>query len=255
MDKFANRPEAERREILQEAATRRGVSTSIMEKDFWVCWTLKRLFEDAELAPHLIFKGGTSLSKCYGLIERFSEDIDLTISRQAPYLSDGKNPGEDGISGKERERRIDALKQNAQAFVEKVILPKLKDGVIRALGNTETWDLILDSEDPDRQTILFRYSRVFNYGMGYGRGSYGVGNFGEGQIGYIRPSIKLEFGARGETEPSEARPIRSYVTETFPDIVVEDVGIIPTLAAERTFWEKATILHSLCHGSKLRDRM
>jgi len=74
---------------------------------------------------------------------------------------------------------------SAQVFVEKVILPKLKDSVSRALGNTETWDLVLDSEDPDRQTILFHYSRVFNYGMGYGKGLYGVGNFGEGQIGYI----------------------------------------------------------------------
>lgn len=255
MDKFANRPETERREILQEAANRRGISTSIVEKDFWVCWTLKRLFEDTELAPHLIFKGGTSLSKCYGLIERFSEDIDLTISRQAPYLSDGKNPGEDGISGKERERRIDALKQNAQAFVEKAILPKLKDRIGRALGKTDTWNIVLDDEDPDRQTILFHYPRLFNYGMGYGRGSYGVGNFGEGQIGYIKPSIRLEFGARGETEPSEARPIRSYVAETFPDIVTEDVGSIPALAAERTFWEKATILHSIYHGVKLRERM
>ncbi len=177
----------------------------------------KRLFEDAELGSHLIFKGGTSLSKCYGLIERFSEDIDLTISRRASYLSDGKNPGEDGISGKEREQRIDVLKQNAKAFVEKAILPKLKDRIGRALGKTDTWNVVLDDEDPDRQTILFNYPRLFNYGMGYGKGLYGVGNFGEGQIGYIKPSIKLEFGARGKTEPSEARPIRSYVAETFPD--------------------------------------
>jgi len=256
MDKFANRPETERREILQEAATRRGVSTSIMEKDFWVCWTLKRLFEDAELAPHLIFKGGTSLSKCYGLIERFSEDIDLTISRQAPYLSDGKNPGEDEISGKERERRIDALKKNAQAFVEKVILPKLKDRIGHVLGKTDAWNVVLDDEDPDRLTILFHYPKVFSYKIGtnFHNFTFDHSNFSE-RDGYILPRLKLEFGARGETEPSEARPIRSYVAETFPDIVVEDVGSIPTLAVKRTFWEKATILHSLYHGSKMRDRM
>jgi len=123
MDNFARKPESERRDILQEAASRRDVLPIIMEKDFWVCWTLKRLFSNAELAPHLTFKGGTSLSKAYGLIERFSEDIDLTISRHAPLVSDGKSPMEEGISGKERERRIDALRQNAQRFVADITLP------------------------------------------------------------------------------------------------------------------------------------
>jgi predicted nucleotidyltransferase component of viral defense system len=92
VDKFATKPDAERRDTLQEAANRRDVSTSIMEKDFWVCWTLKRLFENSDLAPYITFKGGTSLSKAHHLIERFSEDIDLTISRDAPPLVDGKSP-------------------------------------------------------------------------------------------------------------------------------------------------------------------
>jgi hypothetical protein len=86
VDKFATKPDTERRDILQEAATRRGVSTIIMEKDFWVCWTLKRLFENFDLAQHITFKGATSLSKAYHLIERFSEDIDLTIGRAAPHV-------------------------------------------------------------------------------------------------------------------------------------------------------------------------
>src|SRR5208283_882780 len=133
MDKFANRPETERREILQEAANRRGVSTIIMEKDFWVCWTLKRLFENSDLAPHITLKGGTSLSKAHHLIERFSEDIDLTISRHAPQVVEVKSPMEEGISGKECGRRIKALKQKAQLFVEMTILPALETDIRIAL--------------------------------------------------------------------------------------------------------------------------
>lgn len=255
MDNFATKPEQERRDILQEAASRLDVREIIIEKDFWVCWTLKRLFSNPALSPYLTFKGGTSLSKAYGIIERFSEDIDLTISRSAPFLCEGKNPMEDGLSGKERERRIDALKENAQHFVGQIILPALSADIAAALGEGSEWKAVMDEEDPDGQTILFYYPRTMNYGMGYGAGGYGVGLYGEGEIGYIKPAIKLEFGARGETQPHETRTISSYVSETFPELFPAPSCLVPTLALERSFWEKATILHSLHHGSKLRDRM
>lgn len=254
MDKFANKPEQERRDILQEAASRRDLAEIIIEKDFWVCWTLKRLFSNPALSPFLTFKGGTSLSKAYGLIERFSEDIDLTISHNASFLADGKEPMEEGISGKEHERRIDTLKKNAQNFVERVALPELDANIKLELGNAE-WKLVLDAEDPDRQTILFYYPKLFNYGRGYGQGMYGVGAYGEGQVGYIKPHIKLEFGARGEIEPKEDRIITPYAAETFPDFFDDPSSSVSVLGSDRTFWEKATILHALHHGSKMRDRM
>lgn len=94
MDKFARKFNAERHDIFIEAASRRDVQPVVIEKDFWVCWTLHRLFTDPQTSPHLTFKGGTSLSKAYGLIERFSEDIDLTISREAPLLNEGRDPME-----------------------------------------------------------------------------------------------------------------------------------------------------------------
>jgi hypothetical protein len=255
MDKFATLPEEERRNVLQETANRRDLAEIIIEKDFWVCWTLKRLFANPALSPYLTFKGGTSLSKAYGLIERFSEDIDLTISRVAPYLREGKDPMEEGIGSKERSRRIDALKANAQKFVEHVILPVLASDIEAALGRSDAWNVVLDNEDPDRQTLLFHYPRIFNYGGGYGSGLFGVGRYGEGEIGYIKPQIKLEFGARGETEPKETRSVGPYAAETFPGQFEVSTWSISTLSAERTFWEKVTILHSLYHGSKLRDRM
>src|SRR3546814_15198814 len=110
MEEFARRPAEDRRAFIDEAAARRDLTPIIIEKDFWVCWTLRRLVMCPDLAGHMTFKGGTSLSKAYGIIARFSEDIDLTISRAAPLLSEVASPMDSDITGKERERRTTALK-------------------------------------------------------------------------------------------------------------------------------------------------
>lgn len=255
MDKWGALPEEDRRLAFQEAASQQGVRPIIIEKDFWVCWILKQLYSSDGLGEHLTFKGGTSLSKAYNLIERFSEDIDLTISRDAPILANTADPMEDSISGKERERRISQLKSNAQSFVEDKAFPILEQKIKDTLGYYGQWNLSMDDEDKDKQTILFHYPRLMNYGMGYGMGGYGVGRFGEGEIGYIKPIIRLEFGARGEIEPSERKIITPYIAETFPKLFTAKEIAVQTLSATRTFWEKATILHALHHGSKIRNRM
>jgi len=238
MDSFAKKPAAERREIFQEAASRRDVLPIVIEKDFWVCWTLKRLFTAPQLAPYITFKGGTSLSKSYGLIERFSEDIDLTISHEASPLNEVKDPMEGDISGKERGRRIEALKGTAQRFVGETILGCLTAQMTEALDRGDDWQLLLDPDDPDRQTILFCYPQTATE-----------------TAGYVKPTIKLEFGARGGTEPQNETPIRPYVSEEFPSLFPEASCSPVTLSVTRSFWEKATILHALCHGSKMKDRM
>lgn len=238
MDFFAKKQTAERREIFQEAASRRDVLPIIIEKDFWVCWTLKRLFTAPQLAPYITFKGGTSLSKSYGLIERFSEDIDLTISREASPLNEVKDPMERDISGKERGRRIGALKESAQRFVGETILDCLTAQMTEALERGDDWQLLIDPDDPDRQTILFYYPQTATE-----------------TAGYVKPTIKLEFGARGGTEPQNETPIRPYVSEEFPSLFQEATCCPVTLSVTRSFWEKVTILHALCHGSKMRDRM
>jgi len=81
VDGFARETAAIRAEVFQETAARMGVQAAIIEKDFWVCWTIKRAFSLGEKIPGLIFKGGRSLSKAYGLIGCFSEDIDLSLNR------------------------------------------------------------------------------------------------------------------------------------------------------------------------------
>jgi predicted nucleotidyltransferase component of viral defense system len=79
MDDVARLPAADRADLFSATARRRGLTAEIIEKDFWVCWTLKRLFTLPDPPAGLLFKGGTSLSKVFGVIERFSEDVDLSI--------------------------------------------------------------------------------------------------------------------------------------------------------------------------------
>lgn len=241
MDEFARRAPDDRRVFIEEAANRRDLTAAIIEKDFWVCWTLRRLVRCAELDGHFIFKGGTSLSKAYGIIQRFSEDIDLTVSRSAPLVREVSSPMEEGIGRNERKRRTDALKVAAQKYVATLVAPVLRREIETALGTAEGWEVVPDTDDPDGQTLLFNYPHLASYG--------------EGEIGYIKPRIKLEFGARGDAEPWALKSITPLLAEAFPEEFSDAVSAIPTLAVARTFWEKATILHALHHNGKLRDGM
>lgn len=254
MDDFARRTDEDRLAFINEAAGRRDVTPIIIEKDFWVCWTLRRLMETPILAESLTFKGGTSLSKAYGIIDRFSEDIDLTIGRDAPHIEETKPPMEGDISKKERERRTKALKAAAQTYVESVALPEIKAAIESALGTKDGWSAIIDPDDNDGQTILFQYPKLLDYKVGGWGKNYGE-SYGEEKDGYIRPRIKLEFGARGETEPAAIKTISPYLAEVFPEEVPDAQVAVSTLSVERTFWEKVTILHALHHGTKLLPEM
>ncbi len=110
MDEFAQLPSEERRLYFEQASVRLGLSAQVIEKDFWVCWTLGRLFSLDEFRGHLTFKGGTTLSKVYRVIERFSEDVDVAIERSFLGFGGDSEP-EKGASGKEQQRRIDRLKE------------------------------------------------------------------------------------------------------------------------------------------------
>lgn len=250
MDEFARLGAEERRAFIEESANRRDLTPIIIEKDFWVCWTLRRLTIVPDLKGHLTFKGGTSLSKAYNIIQRFSEDIDLTIRRTAPLLDKIDSPMEPDISGNERQRRTKALKAASEEFVATIAMPALAQSVEAELGAGTGWSIELDPDDNERQTLLFNYPQTA--GEGANRGSAWGGNDG---TGYIKPRIKLEFGARGDPDPFELREIRPYLGEDFPDALPQAVTAVETLSVVRTFWEKATILHALHHNGKLRDGM
>jgi len=253
MDNFARKSAEERRLFIDEAAARRDLNPIIIEKDFWVCWTLRRLVNVPKIAGQLTFKGGTSLSKAYGIIHRFSEDIDLTIARTAPIVCEVSSPMEEGISRKERDRRTRKLKEAAQNYVSNYVMPILAKEIEASLDTSEGWSVECDADDADKQTLLFYYPRTTGFGRQFGQ------NFGKAndRHHYIKPRIKLEFGARGATEPFEVKLIRPYLADAdlFPDELPDSLCELATLDIIRTFWEKITILHALHYTGKLRDGM
>ena len=125
---FLTLPDSERRLYIEQAAVTQNLSPIVIEKDFWVCWLLGILFE-SEFAPKLVFKGGTSLSKVFGVIERFSEDIDLSLS---PEFLNLPIPG----SSRNQANKWMSMAETACALaIEKQIAPILENIVIEILGN------------------------------------------------------------------------------------------------------------------------
>jgi len=153
MDSFPKLPADRQRIYFQEGQQRLGLASASIEKDFWVCWTLQKLFSLPEWGEHLTFKGGTSLSKCWKLISRFSEDIDVVIDRD--YLGFG----DETLSNNRQKKLVRRCRQR----IHDGLRPLLYDYLRRALPEDHTWDLIAADEDeaPDQQTLLFRYPSVF----------------------------------------------------------------------------------------------
>ena len=212
MDRVARLPAAERRTVFSETAASMGVTPAVIEKDFWVTWVLDRLFRNPELARLLMFKGGTSLSKVYRLIERFSEDIDLILDWRVLR-------GEDPLAVRSRssqERLNEAINEQAREYIGRELLGH----VSMALG--EMCHCEIESTDP--HVINVRYPAAF-------------------PDAYLRPEVRLEIGPLASWLPHEERTIRCYAAEAFPQLFERTECSVRVIKAERTFWEKATILH------------
>ncbi len=237
MDKFLLLKDSDKKVYFDVVADELGVTPQLIEKDFWVCWMLKMLFSLPKSGNHLTFKGGTSLSKCYNVIKRFSEDVDVSIERT--FLTSQESIEPDRKQGtKENQRRLDRLKQACQEKIVDVIVPELEDNIGSALSIMGKWKIKLDPDDPDKQTILFTYPSAIE----------------NGKDGYVQPVVKIELGARSDHWPVEVMSVKPYVSNVAGKVTIEGTQV-RVLGAERTFWEKATILHAISHGSKLRARM
>lgn len=221
----------ERRDLFLTTANRLGTAEQNIEKDFWVCWTLDALFNDlAAGGPRLLFKGGTSLSKGYGLIERFSEDIDITVFRedigQPATVEELEN-----LSGKKRTARLDAICGACQEYIRgplrnqmEAILRRTLDaaGLPAGRGRVEP-----DPDDPDGQSLLLWYPTVTAAGNNY-----------------IRRAIKIESGAKSALDPHAPVAVRPFVAD---DLAGRDLSVhnVTTVDPSRTFWDKVVILHGL----------
>lgn len=216
----------ERRDLFLGTAARLGTAAQNVEKDFWVCWILDALFNGLdEGSPRLLFKGGTSLSKAFGLISRFSEDIDITVFRE-----DLGQPAEvadlDALSGKQRRLRLYAIRQACQAFIAGPMLEQLNRLAASVMPRAR-FRIELDPDDTDGQTLLFWYPTVASDN----------GN-------YIRSAVKIEAGAKSALDPHTVATATPYVSADLADIELAVPNVI-TVKPERTFWDKVMILHGL----------
>ena len=237
MDAFANDTAENRDEAFQEAASRLGLSKAIVEKDFWVCWSLKLLTTLPFYGDQIIFKGGTSLSKAYDAIHRFSEDVDLSLDRASLGFTGDRDPENPDLSGGKRKDLLQNLQDTAEQTVSGPLLAEIRASFDARLAQ----DFTLSVDQGDAQTLLFAYPSLAG-----------------GTDSYVKPVVRFEFGARGVHLPAEVRTIAPYLHSAFPDLLPKPQLDVKVLGIERTFWEKATILHMLFHqdpAKPLADRM
>jgi len=228
LDGVAARDAGFRQRLFEETSSQMNVDPLIVEKDFWVCWTLHCLFSLPDLRKHLIFRGGTTLSKVYKVIHRFSEDIDLTVNRGLLGF-EGENDPANITSNKKRDRLIKRMVAECRQYVGSYLRPKLKEIFASYLKvNNELWDVVIDKQDEDGQTLLFHYPGAVELISG----------------SYVDPVVKLEFGCRADPWPTCKAKVKPYSAEYYPDVfkIKKECEVI-ALTAERIFWEKATILH------------
>ncbi len=238
---FFNRTSEDQVILIREVAARRDISAVMVEKDFWVSWTLAVLFAHPEFSDELVFKGGTSLSKVFGVIERFSEDIDLSVSPD--FLGIKEEWVEEADS---RNKRTDRMKQLEAACIKKVrerFAPELERIAEESLGkpkNGNRWMEFQVDDDTHSPVILFHYPSNETTGFEY-----------------LRRSVKMEFGSLTDQGPAGKHPIRPWVADEFPEVLADFDCELVALELERTFWEKATILHAEYHRDAekpIRDR-
>ena len=148
----------ERELYFQSAADISKIPFPIIEKDYWVVWILEQLFALPDLKSHLTFKGGTSLSKVFGIIDRFSEDVDVSIEREFLGFGDSQDP-EKTPSKKKQRAILEDLSRACSKYVHNKMCADLKIRIAEKFGTTEGWEIAIDTEDLDAQTLFFEYPR------------------------------------------------------------------------------------------------
>jgi len=213
MDKIALGSAQNRKDLFSETASKMNTVPSIIEKDFWVVWTLDKIFSDERLNKILMFKGGTSLSKVFGLIGRFSEDIDLIldwnlVTDQNPQEARGANR-QDKYNKKVNKEAKMYIKNNLLAIISELVTP--------------VCNCKIDEENPHNINVSYPVHFHDNY---------------------LRPEILLEIGPLAAWLPFDNFEISSYAAQYFPQVFTKIQCRVNTIVSKRTFWEKATILQN-----------
>lgn len=219
--------ESQKRLVLEQTAIKHNLSKQAVEKDLWVTAIIQILFT-LPCADTLVFKGGTSLSKVWGLINRFSEDIDLAIDRSRFNLG-----------GELTKKKVKQLRKESSIFVRDELFEQLASVVATSpLNGHCTIEPQPDGEGdatyPEPRTIFIRYNSLF-----------------ADQLDYLAPVVKVEAGSRSLLEPTQSIEIQSLIETALPTISTTIASVkVKTAIAEKTFLEKSFLLHELFSTGK-----
>ena len=218
---------ADQSEALEVAAGRSGRPAHLLEKDIWVVWTLSAIYA-SPLGDTLTFKGGTSLSKVYKVIDRFSEDIDLTYDIRE-LVSDLLRDGNPIPASASQEKKItSAVRSRLPQWIGQTVQPVIEQALVASGLQAE---LSLAGKDSDK--LIITYPAI------------------KKGTGYAAATIQLEFGARATGEPHQRHHVACDIAPLI-DGVTFPIAQPLVMAAERTFWEKATAAHVYCLQGRLR---
>jgi len=228
---------SDQKDILQTAAAELGRSEAILEKDIWVCWVLQTLFNLPDAHTHMAFKGGTSLSKVYQVIDRFSEDVDITIDYRHFDDIDYKdypevfNPFADNASKNQIRKFSNRLKGYVKGHTHDILIPHL----FVELDKIPTAKSHNIRHDDLGEKVWLSYPSVV-----------------ESQDEYLKTEVLIELGGRNVIDPNEKHYIEPYMAEITQSVSYPG-GNVTVLSPERTFWEKATLVHVECNRESIKN--
>ena len=225
---FLELPAAERKVYIDEAAARRGLAPVIVEKDFWVCWLLSILFQSS-FRDAIVFKGGTSLSKVFGVINRFSEDIDLSLA--PAFLGLDEPDAMAALSKGQASKWMERAEMKCTAVVRDALAPEISAGLEGQLGQGESPWLTFEVDAHSHSPVL-----LFHYPTAQ-----------PPALDYLKRSVKLEFGSLTEQRPTASHAVRPWIADVLPEAFGDWQCDLVALDLHRSFWEKATILHAEHH--------
>ena len=221
MLKFLKQDNQTKKDIFINVSKKIKIQPEHIEKDFWVCLILYILFTKSDYKDDIVFGGGTSLSKCYGIIKRFSEDIDIAINWDK--IGFEANPIE-GKSKTQRKLIVEKIKTSTFEFIKNKLLFDIKEKIKNVLGLT--LNVHIDEHYPD--TIMIEYPKFF-------------------ESNYILPVVKIEIGSVSSSFLRQNKIVKSYLSDVYPNIFDLCEIKIPTTLLTRIFWDKAMVLHRIAN--------
>lgn len=225
-ESFINLDAEAKLSFLSRAAIESAQSAFYLEKDIWIVWTLQQLF-NAPFGGNIVFKGGTSLSKAYDIIDRFSEDIDITYDIRT-IASDLTAESVIPETNSQARKWTKEIRGRLAIWVENEVKPMLENALRR--------DMLEAVVSVDDHVLSLKYNPLT-----------------ETSSKYIQPFVLLEFGARSTGEPTNDLTVSCDAAISGASLILPEANV-RAMTAERTFWEKASAIHTICVGGRIRGR-